>query len=159
MASFSTLEKICASQCRNAREPWKSDFGMEDGRMTTKENTNVLPAMITEWRCPTKSYFGSPVRIPARTFISCPEILDPLHFPPLCHFPEAPLWPKEVLEPVVVTEGSSLVLPCNPPPGLPPPFTFWMSSSEQHDTRQYTSSTNSANCTPKHTHTRLTHSI
>ncbi|XP_061687671.1 neurofascin homolog (chicken) a isoform X9 [Syngnathoides biaculeatus] len=41
---------------------------------------------------------------------------------------KAPLWPKEVLEPVVVTEGSSLVLPCNPPPGLPPPFTFWMSS-------------------------------
>ncbi|XP_071351347.1 neurofascin homolog (chicken) a isoform X3 [Trachinotus anak] len=41
---------------------------------------------------------------------------------------KAPLWPKEVLEPVVVTEGSPLVLPCNPPPGLPPPFTFWMSS-------------------------------
>ncbi|XP_061905786.1 neurofascin homolog (chicken) a isoform X8 [Entelurus aequoreus] len=41
---------------------------------------------------------------------------------------KAPLWPKEVLEPVVVTEGTSLVLPCNPPPGLPPPFTFWMSS-------------------------------
>ncbi|XP_070405223.1 neurofascin homolog (chicken) a isoform X11 [Nothobranchius furzeri] len=42
---------------------------------------------------------------------------------------KAPLWPKEVLEPVTVTEGSSLVLPCNPPPGLPPPSTFWMDSS------------------------------
>ncbi|XP_030585575.1 neurofascin homolog (chicken) a isoform X2 [Archocentrus centrarchus] len=42
---------------------------------------------------------------------------------------KAPLWPKEVLEPVSVTEGSPLVLPCNPPPGLPPPFTFWMDSS------------------------------
>uniref|UniRef100_A0A8D2ZH13 Neural cell adhesion molecule L1 n=1 Tax=Scophthalmus maximus TaxID=52904 RepID=A0A8D2ZH13_SCOMX len=41
---------------------------------------------------------------------------------------KAPLWPKEVLEPVVVTEGSPLVLLCNPPPGLPPPFTFWMTS-------------------------------
>ncbi|XP_054641458.1 neurofascin homolog (chicken) a isoform X10 [Dunckerocampus dactyliophorus] len=41
---------------------------------------------------------------------------------------KAPLWPKEVLEPVVVTEGTALVLPCNPPPGLPPPFTFWMNS-------------------------------
>uniref|UniRef100_A0A3B4TXP4 Neural cell adhesion molecule L1 n=1 Tax=Seriola dumerili TaxID=41447 RepID=A0A3B4TXP4_SERDU len=41
---------------------------------------------------------------------------------------KAPLWPKEVLEPVVVMEGSPMVLPCNPPPGLPPPFTFWMSS-------------------------------
>ncbi|XP_048110074.1 neurofascin homolog (chicken) a isoform X12 [Alosa alosa] len=41
---------------------------------------------------------------------------------------KSPLWPKEVLEPIVVTEGSSLVLPCNPPPGLPPPNTFWMNS-------------------------------
>uniref|UniRef100_A0A8C5N7J9 Neurofascin-like n=1 Tax=Gouania willdenowi TaxID=441366 RepID=A0A8C5N7J9_GOUWI len=39
---------------------------------------------------------------------------------------KAPLWPKEVLEPVVVTEGSSLILTCNPPPGLPPPLIFWM---------------------------------
>ncbi|XP_029283400.1 neurofascin homolog (chicken) a isoform X4 [Cottoperca gobio] len=42
---------------------------------------------------------------------------------------KAPLWPKEVLEPVVVTEGTPLILPCNPPPGLPPPFTFWMNSA------------------------------
>ncbi|XP_047438423.1 neurofascin homolog (chicken) a isoform X10 [Mugil cephalus] len=42
---------------------------------------------------------------------------------------KAPLWPKEVLEPVTVNEGSSLVLPCNPPPGLPPPTTFWMDSN------------------------------
>ncbi|XP_067244278.1 neurofascin homolog (chicken) a isoform X9 [Chanodichthys erythropterus] len=42
---------------------------------------------------------------------------------------KSPLWPKEVLEPVVVREGASLVLPCNPPPGLPPPETFWMDSS------------------------------
>uniref|UniRef100_A0A8C2CHR3 Neurofascin homolog (chicken) a n=1 Tax=Cyprinus carpio TaxID=7962 RepID=A0A8C2CHR3_CYPCA len=41
---------------------------------------------------------------------------------------KSPLWPKEVLEPVVVREGESLVLPCNPPPGLPPPETFWMDS-------------------------------
>ncbi|XP_067287544.1 neurofascin homolog (chicken) a isoform X13 [Pseudorasbora parva] len=41
---------------------------------------------------------------------------------------KSPLWPKEVLEPVVVREGASLVLPCNPPPGLPPPETFWMDS-------------------------------
>uniref|UniRef100_A0A3Q3GKL2 Neural cell adhesion molecule L1 n=1 Tax=Kryptolebias marmoratus TaxID=37003 RepID=A0A3Q3GKL2_KRYMA len=42
---------------------------------------------------------------------------------------KAPLWPKEELEPVLVTEGSSLVLPCNPPPGLPPPSPFWMDSN------------------------------
>uniref|UniRef100_A0A4W5P0M0 Neural cell adhesion molecule L1 n=1 Tax=Hucho hucho TaxID=62062 RepID=A0A4W5P0M0_9TELE len=42
---------------------------------------------------------------------------------------KSPLWPKEVLEPVVVGEGSPLVLACNPPPGLPPPLTFWMNSA------------------------------
>ncbi|XP_053339869.1 neurofascin homolog (chicken) a isoform X6 [Clarias gariepinus] len=41
---------------------------------------------------------------------------------------KAPLWPKEVLEPILISEGSSLVLRCNPPPGLPPPKTFWMDS-------------------------------
>ncbi|XP_073771511.1 neurofascin homolog (chicken) a isoform X21 [Danio rerio] len=41
---------------------------------------------------------------------------------------KSPLWPKEVLEPVTVREGSPLVLACNPPPGLPPPETFWMDS-------------------------------
>uniref|UniRef100_A0A3B4A423 Ig-like domain-containing protein n=1 Tax=Periophthalmus magnuspinnatus TaxID=409849 RepID=A0A3B4A423_9GOBI len=42
---------------------------------------------------------------------------------------KAPLWPKEQLKPVQVAEGAPLVLPCNPPPGLPPPITFWMSSA------------------------------
>ncbi|XP_069094619.1 neurofascin isoform X2 [Pleurodeles waltl] len=41
----------------------------------------------------------------------------------------SPLWPKESLDPVVVQEGSPLILQCNPPPGLPPPHIFWMSSS------------------------------
>ncbi|XP_076860227.1 neurofascin homolog (chicken) a isoform X12 [Brachyhypopomus gauderio] len=42
---------------------------------------------------------------------------------------KSPLWPKEVLEPIVVSEGSPLVLVCHPPPGLPPPTTFWMNSA------------------------------
>ncbi|KAM8977242.1 neurofascin [Pelodytes ibericus] len=42
---------------------------------------------------------------------------------------KSPLWPKEKLDPVVVNEGSSLILQCNPPHGLPPPVIFWMSSS------------------------------
>ncbi|XP_053562668.1 neurofascin [Bombina bombina] len=41
----------------------------------------------------------------------------------------SPLWPKESLDPVVVNEGASLILQCNPPPGLPPPVIFWMSSA------------------------------
>uniref|UniRef100_A0A8C5LTT4 Neurofascin n=1 Tax=Leptobrachium leishanense TaxID=445787 RepID=A0A8C5LTT4_9ANUR len=42
---------------------------------------------------------------------------------------KSPLWPKEKLDPVVVNEGASLILQCNPPHGLPPPVIFWMSSS------------------------------
>ncbi|XP_045154122.1 neurofascin [Echinops telfairi] len=42
---------------------------------------------------------------------------------------ESPLWPKENLDPVVVQEGAPLTLQCNPPPGLPSPVIFWMSSS------------------------------
>ncbi|KAG8451011.1 hypothetical protein GDO86_003334 [Hymenochirus boettgeri] len=41
----------------------------------------------------------------------------------------SPLWPKENLDPVVINEGASLILQCNPPPGLPPPVIFWMSST------------------------------
>ncbi|XP_033852319.3 neurofascin homolog (chicken) a isoform X20 [Acipenser ruthenus] len=42
---------------------------------------------------------------------------------------KSPLWPKENLEPREVTEGSPIILPCNPPPGLPPPLIFWMNSA------------------------------
>lgn len=40
----------------------------------------------------------------------------------------APVWPREVLEPVVVSAGLPLVLSCDPPPGPPKPETYWMSS-------------------------------
>ncbi|XP_038235779.1 neurofascin isoform X28 [Dermochelys coriacea] len=41
----------------------------------------------------------------------------------------SPLWPKEHLDLVEIDEGSPLTLKCNPPPGLPPPVIFWMSST------------------------------
>uniref|UniRef100_A0A8C6VX62 Neural cell adhesion molecule L1 n=1 Tax=Nothobranchius furzeri TaxID=105023 RepID=A0A8C6VX62_NOTFU len=40
-----------------------------------------------------------------------------------------PVWPREILEPVVVSAGMPLVLSCDPPPGPPKPETYWMSSS------------------------------
>ncbi|KAK2851707.1 hypothetical protein Q5P01_007983 [Channa striata] len=40
----------------------------------------------------------------------------------------APMWPKEPLEPMVVSIGRPLVLSCDPPPGPPKPETYWMSS-------------------------------
>ncbi|KAM9255594.1 neurofascin isoform 2-T2 [Cariama cristata] len=42
---------------------------------------------------------------------------------------KSPLWPKEKVDVVEVDEGAPLSLQCNPPPGLPPPVIFWMSSS------------------------------
>lgn len=45
----------------------------------------------------------------------------------------SPLWSKEKIKPIVVQEGVSLVLPCRPPAGLPPPIIFWMDNSEQLD--------------------------
>ncbi|XP_076022370.1 neurofascin [Genypterus blacodes] len=41
----------------------------------------------------------------------------------------APVWPREILEPVVISVGLPLVLSCDPPPGPPKPETYWMSSS------------------------------
>ncbi|XP_043943373.1 neuronal cell adhesion molecule isoform X10 [Protopterus annectens] len=43
----------------------------------------------------------------------------------------SPLWAKEKLEPRIVQSGVSLVLPCRPPAGLPPPIIFWMDNSFQ----------------------------
>lgn len=43
----------------------------------------------------------------------------------------SPLWSKEKIKPIVVREGVSLVLPCRPPAGLPPPIIFWMDNNFQ----------------------------
>ncbi|XP_027882286.1 neuronal cell adhesion molecule-like isoform X11 [Xiphophorus couchianus] len=44
---------------------------------------------------------------------------------------KSPLWSKEKNKPIVVQEGVSLVLPCRPPAGLPPPIIFWMDNNFQ----------------------------
>uniref|UniRef100_A0A673BUN8 Neuronal cell adhesion molecule-like n=1 Tax=Sphaeramia orbicularis TaxID=375764 RepID=A0A673BUN8_9TELE len=44
----------------------------------------------------------------------------------------SPLWSKERIKPIVVQEGVSLVLPCRPPAGLPPPIIFWMDNSKDY---------------------------
>ncbi|XP_069084981.1 neuronal cell adhesion molecule-like isoform X19 [Pleurodeles waltl] len=43
----------------------------------------------------------------------------------------SPLWTKEKLEPIIIQDGASLILPCRPPLGLPPPIIFWMDNSFQ----------------------------
>uniref|UniRef100_A0A671LIL9 Neural cell adhesion molecule L1-like protein n=1 Tax=Sinocyclocheilus anshuiensis TaxID=1608454 RepID=A0A671LIL9_9TELE len=42
--------------------------------------------------------------------------------------PMVPKFPKEKTEPVVVTEGDSVVLECNPPQGIPPWQLYWMTN-------------------------------
>ncbi|XP_061629782.1 neuronal cell adhesion molecule-like isoform X14 [Phyllopteryx taeniolatus] len=43
----------------------------------------------------------------------------------------SPLWSKEKIKPIVIQEGVSLVLPCRPPAGFPPPIVFWMDNNFQ----------------------------
>lgn len=38
------------------------------------------------------------------------------------------MWPREIVEPVVISAGLPLVLSCDPPAGPPKPETHWMSS-------------------------------
>ncbi|XP_078277075.1 neurofascin homolog (chicken) a isoform X5 [Rhinoraja longicauda] len=42
---------------------------------------------------------------------------------------KAPLWRRGNVEPIVVQDGVSVILPCQPPAGLPPPVIFWMNSN------------------------------
>ncbi|XP_076839734.1 cell adhesion molecule L1-like a [Brachyhypopomus gauderio] len=46
--------------------------------------------------------------------------------------PSAPKFPKENIEPIVVNEGDSMVLECNPPKGIPPLQLYWMTIGLQH---------------------------
>uniref|UniRef100_A0A672Q8P0 Neural cell adhesion molecule L1-like protein n=1 Tax=Sinocyclocheilus grahami TaxID=75366 RepID=A0A672Q8P0_SINGR len=46
--------------------------------------------------------------------------------------PVVPKFPKEKTEPVVVTEGDSVVLVCNPPQGTPPWQLYWMTNDLRH---------------------------
>lgn len=39
---------------------------------------------------------------------------------------DAPKFPKEKIDPLEVEEGDPIVLPCNPPKGLPPLHIYWM---------------------------------
>ncbi|XP_023604739.1 neural cell adhesion molecule L1-like protein, partial [Myotis lucifugus] len=46
--------------------------------------------------------------------------------------PNVPKFPKEKIEPLEVEEGDPLVLPCNPPTGLPPLHIYWMNIAPTH---------------------------
>ncbi|XP_018087317.1 L1 cell adhesion molecule S homeolog isoform X3 [Xenopus laevis] len=46
-----------------------------------------------------------------------------------------PKWQKEMIRPIEVEEGSSLILPCNPPKSAVPPRVIWMNSSLLHITQ------------------------
>ncbi|XP_053456209.1 neural cell adhesion molecule L1-like protein isoform X1 [Nycticebus coucang] len=56
--------------------------------------------------------------------------------------PSVPKFPKEKIDPLEVEEGDPIVLPCNPPQGLPPLHIYWMNIELEHiqqDERVYMS--------------------
>nr|XP_011735930.1 neural cell adhesion molecule L1-like protein isoform X3 [Macaca nemestrina] len=56
--------------------------------------------------------------------------------------PSVPKFPKEKIDPLEVEEGDPIVLPCNPPTGLPPLHIYWMNIELEHieqDERVYMS--------------------
>ncbi|XP_032146386.1 neural cell adhesion molecule L1-like protein isoform X1 [Sapajus apella] len=56
--------------------------------------------------------------------------------------PSVPKFPKENIDPLEVEEGDPIVLPCNPPKGLPPLHIYWMNIELEHieqDERVYMS--------------------
>uniref|UniRef100_A0A672NTP8 Cell adhesion molecule L1-like b n=1 Tax=Sinocyclocheilus grahami TaxID=75366 RepID=A0A672NTP8_SINGR len=46
--------------------------------------------------------------------------------------PNIPKFPKEIIDPIEVMEGQSVILECNPPKGIPPLQIYWMTISLQH---------------------------
>ncbi|XP_073810564.1 neural cell adhesion molecule L1-like protein isoform X11 [Danio rerio] len=46
--------------------------------------------------------------------------------------PNVPKFPKEIIDPIEVMEGQSVILECNPPTGIPPLQIYWMTISLQH---------------------------
>ncbi|XP_058635302.1 neural cell adhesion molecule L1-like protein isoform X7 [Onychostoma macrolepis] len=46
--------------------------------------------------------------------------------------PSVPKFPKEIIDPIEVMEGQSVILECNPPKGIPPLQIYWMTISLQH---------------------------
>uniref|UniRef100_A0A673G5N4 Neural cell adhesion molecule L1-like protein n=1 Tax=Sinocyclocheilus rhinocerous TaxID=307959 RepID=A0A673G5N4_9TELE len=46
--------------------------------------------------------------------------------------PNVPKFPKEIIDPIEVMEGQSVILECNPPKGIPPLEIYWMTIRLQH---------------------------
>ncbi|XP_052456038.1 neural cell adhesion molecule L1-like protein isoform X4 [Carassius gibelio] len=46
--------------------------------------------------------------------------------------PNIPKFPKEIIDPIEVMEGQSVILECNPPKGIPPLQIYWMTMSLRH---------------------------
>ncbi|XP_051996637.1 neural cell adhesion molecule L1-like protein isoform X3 [Xyrauchen texanus] len=46
--------------------------------------------------------------------------------------PNVPKFPKEIIDPIEVIEGQSVILECNPPKGIPPLQIYWMTIGLEH---------------------------
>ncbi|XP_038164812.1 neuronal cell adhesion molecule-like isoform X17 [Cyprinodon tularosa] len=106
----------------------------EDPSVTMRPNSGTLEVDITRARpenfegvfqCTARNKYGAAVsnKIVVRQSIALPFLRGLTE--------ESPLWSKDKIKPIVVKEGVSLVLPCQPPAGLPPPIIFWMDNNFQ----------------------------
>lgn len=118
------------------KDSWKENIQMSQYNLTSYSEhwrrgeesvhcyNKLLPPFSSHPRCPRSFLPYSPISLSLEPV----QLWPSLHITLLCFSSESPLWPKENLDPVVVQEGAPLTLQCNPPPGLPSPVIFWMSS-------------------------------
>ncbi|XP_056305942.1 cell adhesion molecule L1-like a isoform X1 [Danio aesculapii] len=106
---------------------WTKD-GMDfdphkDPQVTTEENTGTFKIPNKKdkvkyqgkYRCYASNKLGTAISEEAEFIV-----------------PMVPKFPKEKTEPIVVTEGDSVVLECNPPQGIPPWQLYWMTNDLRH---------------------------
>ncbi|KAM6977591.1 neurofascin [Aplochiton taeniatus] len=93
-----------------ARDP-QTSMRRRSGTLDIYAWNNSPESYEAEYQCIASNEYGSAYSHKIRLWIS-----------------RAPIWPREILEPVTVSVGLPLVLPCNPHPGPPKPDTYWMTS-------------------------------
>ncbi|XP_066554163.1 neural cell adhesion molecule L1-like protein isoform X4 [Amia ocellicauda] len=106
---------------------WKKDgqdfHPDQDPRLITKENSGTFVinnnGNVTEfqgiYRCYASNKLGTAVSQDIEFIV-----------------PNIPKFPKEKIPPLIVEEGQSVVLQCNPPKGIPPLQIHWMTIGLQH---------------------------
>ncbi|XP_062975420.1 neural cell adhesion molecule L1 isoform X2 [Elgaria multicarinata webbii] len=87
----------------------------DSGTLVITTNGNVDTTFKGTYRCYASNFLGTAMS-------SESEIIAE----------SAPQWPKEKVAPITAEEGTSTVLPCNPPTSAVPPKIYWLNSRIEH---------------------------